>query len=164
MRYTRLLAGLFGLDMICKETIEKQKAETFPRELRGSRGRIRLYRNHNYGFCFGFLKERPDLVKAIPFAMTSAAGGILAWLLSHRQQSTRLERMGFTLVTAGGLSNLYDRLRRGYVIDYFSIEEKGLRKVVFNLGDLFLFAGSFLLLCSELFPGKEEKRFVHEPD
>lgn len=156
MRYAGLLAGLFGLDMICKETIEKQKAEDFPRDLKGSRGKIRLYRNHNYGFCFGFLKERPDLVKAIPFAMTSAAGGVLAWLLSHKTQSTRSERLGFTLVTAGGLSNLFDRIRRGYVVDYFSIEGKGLKKAVFNLGDFFLFAGSLLLMVSEFFRGEAE--------
>lgn len=161
MRYTGLVAGLFGLDLFCKEKIEAQKPETFPRELEGSGGKIRLYRNHNHGFCFGFLKERPELVKAVPLAMTSAAGGILTWLLTHPKKSTRTQKLGFTLVTAGGLSNLFDRLFRGYVIDYFSFEVKGLKKVVFNLGDLFLFAGSLALMLSELLsedaPGKEKR-------
>lgn len=154
MREIGLLAGCLGLDLLLKETMEQQEDAAFPRELAGSRGKIRLYKNHNAGFCFGFLKEKPALVKTVPLVMTSAAGGILAWLLSHRKQSHALERLGFTLITAGGLSNLIDRLRRGYVVDYFSIEVKGLRKAVYNLGDLFLGFGSLLLVVSELLRGE----------
>ena len=44
----------------------------------------------------------------------------------------------------------YDRLKRGYVVDYFSIRCKYLEKVVFNLGDFFIFAGSALIAASDL--------------
>ena len=40
---------------------------------------------------------------------------------------------------------------RGYVVDYFSIQWKKLKDVVFNLGDIFVFAGSLILLLRELF-------------
>ena len=50
-----------------------------------------------------------------------------------------------TLTLAGGVSNLYDRMKRGYVVDYFSFQWKALKTVVFNLGDLFIFAGAFLM-------------------
>lgn len=162
MHYVGLLAGLFGLDFLLKERIEAQSPEEFPRDLEGTGGKIRLYRNHNHGFCFGFLKEKTELVKQIPLAMTSAAAGILAWLLTNKK-STLSERLGFTLVTAGGLSNLCDRLRRGYVVDYFSFQVKWLEKVVFNLGDLFLFAGSLLLILSELLEGKSPKGAIRWP-
>ena len=39
-----------------------------------------------------------------------------------------LEKTALTLVLAGGASNLYDRLKRGYVVDYFSIQWKKLKK------------------------------------
>ena len=58
-----------------------------------------------------------------------------------------MEKLAFTLVLAGGASNLFDRMTRGYVVDYFSIQWKALKKVVFNLGDIFIFAGSVLLIC-----------------
>ena len=47
---------------------------------------------------------------------------------------------------AGGVSNLYDRMRRGHVVDYLCLRWKALKKVVFNLGDLFILAGSVLLI------------------
>lgn len=141
-------AMIFVIDLLLKESIEQQDQETFPRELEKSQGKILLYRNHNEGFPFGFLKEKPELVKNIPLIMTSALAGILLWLLPKKGQI--LEKTALTFAIGGGLSNLYDRLVRGYVVDYFSIQWKKLKKVVFNLGDLFIFLGAALLLISEL--------------
>ena len=131
-----MIAALFGIDYFCKENIEAQKPEDFPRDMEKSHGKIRLYRNHNDGFCFGVKKEKKELV-------------ILTWLLC-RDEGRKADRIGFALITAGGLSNLYDRLKRGYVVDYFSIRCKYLEKVVFNLGDFFIFAGSALIAASDL--------------
>lgn len=148
MEFLGLIAGLFGLDIFLKGRIEAQDPGKFPRDMEGTGGRIRLYRNHNAGFCFGLLKKRPDLVRQIPLIFTSAAAGVLAWLLTRK--SRLIDRLGFTLVTAGALSNLFDRLKRGYVVDYFSFQVKWLEKVVFNLGDLCIFAGTALLTVSDL--------------
>ena len=94
-------------------------------------------------------KEKKELVRMVPVVFTSAAAGILTWLLC-RDEGRKADRIGFALITAGGLSNLYDRLKRGYVVDYFSIRCKYLEKVVFNLGDFFIFAGSALIAASDL--------------
>jgi len=52
------------------------------------------------------------------------------------------------LVLGGALSNLYDRFVRNYVVDYFTIEAGKLKKVIFNLGDIFVFIGSALFLLA----------------
>ena len=155
MRYLYLIAGLFGLDYMIKEEIEAQEPETFPRDLERSGGKIRLYRNHNQGFCFGIQKEHPELVRQVPVIFTSASAGILVWLLTRRKPK-KTECIGFSLITAGALSNLLDRLKRGYVVDYFSIRVKYLEKIVWNLGDFFILAGSALLGVSELASGLRE--------
>ena len=69
-----------------------------------------------------------------------------------------MEKIALTFAIGGALSNLYDRMVRGYVIDYFSIQWKKLTKVVFNLGDLFIFAGAVLLLISELIQSIKEMK------
>ena len=49
------------------------------------------------------------------------------------------QKIGLSMVLGGAISNLYDRLVKGYVVDYFSIEIKRLKKVIFNLGVIFVF-------------------------
>ncbi len=60
------------------------------------------------------------------------------------------QKIGLSMVLGGAISNLYDRLVKGYVVDYFSIEFKRLKNVIFNLGDIFVFLGSLVFLAAEL--------------
>ena len=48
-----MIAALFGIDYFCKENIEAQKPEEFPRDKEKSNGMLRLYRNHTDGYRIG---------------------------------------------------------------------------------------------------------------
>ena len=63
----------------------------------------------------------------------------------------RRSPFGAGLVLGGGLSNLWERLRYGKVLDYlrFPAAPGKLKKYVYNLADLALFLGALLLA---LFP------------
>lgn len=148
MAYLFLTAVTALVDLGIKEVIEKTDGEKFPMELEGTKGIVMLHKNHNDGLPFGFLRERTKLVRQIPFVMASATAGIFAWLYPRKGYVP--EKLGLALVLGGGLSNLTDRMRRGYVVDYFSIQWKALKKVVFNLGDIFIFLGTFFIVVSEL--------------
>jgi len=79
------LIGILALiDLCLKELIEEQADEEFPRALKGTGERIVLHKSYNRGFPFGFLKEKPELVKMIPVAAASAVFGALAYLLVQR--------------------------------------------------------------------------------
>lgn len=147
LRFLTLGTTLTMVDIAVKNEIEKQDDAEFPREMEGSKGWIKLYKNHNAGFSFGVLKGS-RAVELIPLCITSGIAGAWAYLMSVRGHVT--EKLALTLVLAGGVSNLFDRLTRGYVVDYFSIQWKKLKKVVFNLGDIFIFAGSFLLVALQI--------------
>ena len=139
---------LVFLDQAFKARIEKEEKETFPRELSGSKGRIKLYKNHNEGFSFGFLKGT-RAVQLVPLCVTSAFAGAWTYLMGTRGRI--LEKLALTFTLAGGISNLYDRMKRGYVVDYigFQTSDEKLTKITYNLGDFFLAAGSILILLSE---------------
>ncbi len=51
---------------------------------------------------------------------------------------------GFALIAGGALSNLADRLRFGFIIDYFYL--KWPLNTVFNIADIAILAGSILLI------------------
>ena len=90
-------AALFGLDQCLKQLVEGQSPERFPRSMDHTGGRIKLYRNHNRGFCFEVLKHRPSLVRQLPLCLTSMAGGILCFLSA--QKGYRAEKAGYALLT-----------------------------------------------------------------
>lgn len=148
MFYAALIIGLAGLDLAMKYLIEKQAPEKFPRPLKHTKGRIWLYRNHNSGFPFGFLKEYGQAVRTIPLVIISGLGGILCYLIPQKGRKT--EKIGISLILGGALSNLYDRYARRYVVDYISVRAGVLKRVVLNLGDLFVFAGTLLLALLSL--------------
>ncbi len=130
-------------DLAFKNHIDSQNDEEFPKELEGSKGKIMLYKNHNDGFSFGVLRGS-RLVELVPICLTSGIAGVWTYLMSVRGRWA--EKIAITLVLAGGASNLIDRLTKGYVVDYICVQWKALKKVVFNLADVFIMIGCGLLV------------------
>ena len=88
------------LDQAFKARIEKEEKGTFPRELAISKGKIKLYQNHNEGFSFGILKGS-RAVQLVPLCVTSAFAGAWAYLMGTPGRI--LEKLALTLTLAGGL-------------------------------------------------------------
>ena len=55
---------------------------------------------------------------------------------------------GFVKLPTGNIP-LYDRFKRGYVVDYFSF--KFLRKVIFNISDICIIIGAVILMILGVF-------------
>jgi len=155
MVFIGIIALLAALDLLIKSAIEDQEEVSFPKELEGSGGKILLHKNHNAGFSFGYFKDHPSMVKMIPLAVASFIGGMLASLL--QKKGNILEKLALSVALGGAVSNLYDRLIRHYVVDYFSIQYGKLKKVVFNLGDLFIFLGAGIILIVEIIKAFKER-------
>ena len=143
MLYTGIIAALSSLDLGIKWLIEQEKPEEFPKPLPHAKGKILLYRNHNAGFPFGFLEQHAELVRMLPLTVISGLAGFLTAILP--QKGKTVQKFGIAVILGGAVSNLYDRMIRHYVVDYFSIQCGKLKKVVFNLGDIFVFLGSGIL-------------------
>ena len=77
--------------------------------------------------------------------------GILLWLLCRRSTSVQV-LIAWSLIVAGSISNLIDRLQRGgRVLDYLLIDLAGRRTDIFNLADAAIMVGVVLLLSGLLF-------------
>lgn len=147
MAWIGLIGVLALIDLCLKELIEEQADEEFPRELKGTGGKIILHKSYNQGFPFGFLKEKPELVRMIPVAAASSVFGALAYLMGRRGHFA--EKLAFSFTLGGAVSNIVDRYKRNYVVDYFSFNIRGLKKIIFNLGDLFILAGMIITMLAE---------------
>lgn len=131
-------------DGAVKRCAEKKLSDGKTRQLLG--GHIRLQLLHNPGVALGALGKNPKLVLVINSALLGAAVGEFAHML--KGEGGAVAKTGLALLIGGGASNLIDRLQRGYVTDYFSINAgkrfQRLQRIVFNCSDFCVFAG---ILC-----------------
>ncbi len=149
-----------AVDLGLKWWIEQQDPKDFPRPMKGTKGKVMLYRHHNPGFPFGFLQEHGQVVRTVPLMVTSALAG--AYTALEQKKGRKVEKAALALLIGGSASNLYDRYVRRYVVDYFSFQAGPLKKVIFNIGDLCVFLGAAMLLIRSLVPknGGNSKEIV----
>lgn len=114
---------------------------------------LRLTHLENHGFFMSLGQQHPRLVRWMPWAVWLLAAVCLLPQLSKRAFAAQL---GISLVLSGGVSNQYDRLRRGSVTDYLQFPHRRVKKraLVWNLADFMLLGGAALTalgLLRELF-------------
>ena len=74
---------------------------------------------------------------------------LLVFVLMGKFRRFKLFNISATLIVAGGIGNLIDRLVQGYVVDF--IKTTFMSFPVFNVADCFVVVGSVLLLIFFLF-------------
>ena len=139
MVYIILAAFIFGLDIFMKNRIEAKKEDEFPVELDNG---ICLEKHHNSGFLMNKLDDRPDLVRLVS-ALTMIP--LIFWSIwLFIKKAGGLGKTGAAFLVGGAASNVYDRLFRGYVVDYLRLPIKKIRHIIFNIADFFIFLGTVL--------------------
>ena len=133
------------MDYFCKNTAEEFLNTKERKEWKKTGFFLQLI--HNKGFAFNWLEQHPERVTLIQGILMAVIGGYSIFVF-FLQKSQKLSCLGLSMILGGGASNLFDRIRRGYVVDYLGLP--GIKKVVFNLSDLFIFLGSFLILVGSL--------------
>lgn len=105
---------------------------------------------HNRGAAFGILKNQVPL-----FILTAAIAVVLIYLNLKRNKKNGLSLYNFSLslILAGTLGNLADRLTLGYVIDFIDLRIWP----VFNLADTAITIGAILLGYTILFGQSQPK-------
>ena len=112
------------------------------------RGKVQIEKYHNKGAALNALEKRPELMKKLHAGAWFSAAGYLTCLNKHRDHAGM--KAGTGLLLAGGLNNLLDRYRRGYVVDYIRLKtsDKRLNKLVFNLSDIYVLVGAVILFIT----------------
>lgn len=122
-------------------------------------GIVSLVRVQNDGAAFSFLSGSGARVWFI--ILTGVFALLVVIALATHFISGKFGRWCLVLVTAGGLSNMIDRIRYGFVIDMFKIEIFDF--AVFNVADIFITVFCIAFILYILFGG-EKKREVDEDE
>lgn len=146
MIYLFFLFLFIGGEFYLKNRAEKDLSGKENRLLLRGKVRLRLY--HNRGAFLNLLEKRRKALLALSCFLT--LGIACLFLLTLFQKGNGLLKLSLTLLLGGAFSNTYDRLKRKYVVDYFSFTTPftALNKIVFNLSDFAILVGSLLLVLS----------------
>lgn len=116
------------------------------------KGVFRLRYLENRGAAFGMLQGQ----KMILVITTVIVFLLLCWLFFHLPLETHFSPLRWLIIfiLAGAAGNFIDRMRLGYVIDFFYFEL--IDFPIFNVADIYVTCSVFLLILLFLFYYKEE--------
>ncbi len=163
--YLVLIGGVIFLDRLTKYLTKDLLALGESRLVIGEI--FSLTRVHNPGGIFGLFPQHGNLF--LVFSFVVLIGVMILFLGAARKESwptflpvplgmRKSYRIGLSLVLGGGIGNFIDRIRWGYVLDFFNFYFWP----VFNVADMSVTIGAglliLLLLRSALVPHNKEER------
>lgn len=153
MIFIAILAGIILVEWKIKSHMEHSMKEGVVREVAGDT--LLLRKCHNKGVAVGTFKNHPEAVKWGTAGLIFCLLADFLWNL--KKGGHVLISAGYALALGGGLSNLIDRFRQGFVTDYFSfnVKCKKLSRLVFNLADVCVLLGGILVVLGKALSQKE---------
>ena len=146
--FSALALALLGLDQWFKAFVTARLALGESMDLLP--GVVELKLVHNYGAAWSSFSGQRWLLVAVTGAIVLA----VAVLLGRRMVRHPLGEAACFLILSGGLGNIVDRVRLGYVVDMFHLEFWPTYPV-FNVADICIVCGAVL--------GAAYYLWLHEP-
>lgn len=103
----------------------------------------------NYGAAFSSFEGSKYLLILVAFIVL----GFLIYTLLD-DSTAKLEKIFISIMMAGIIGNLVDRIFYGYVIDMFEFNIGSFAAPIFNVADIFIVVGTFCWLISMNMGGK----------
>lgn len=143
MGYLCIVALIFAGELGIKNYVEKKRNAGEEKEI--CKGRILLRKYHNKGACMNLGEKKSNVVAGLSLILTTALA--LVFLFTLTRHGNGWLKAGLSLLLGGAFSNTYDRLKRKYVVDYFSFGVKWapLRAIVFNISDFCILIGALII-------------------
>lgn len=144
MVYAGIVAVLFAGDFFLKKQVDKKIEKEEKKEI--CNGKIVVRKYYNKGGALNFMEKSPKVLRTVCGGIILVLG--VLWYLLLRNKKNPGILLGISMILGGGASNLYDRITKGHVVDYFSFRSpwERLNRVVFNISDMFIFLGSILMV------------------
>ena len=147
MYYLILAAVLIAADQLLKYMVVS---------FIGTEGQIQIFGEflsltyiRNDGIALGMFSGMQSVVIVITSVIMLA---IAVYILREYKRRSKVELTLLTVIVSGGIGNLIDRIRLGYVVDYINF---GVWHYIFNFADICVVLGCIGLFIHVFFISKE---------
>jgi signal peptidase II len=127
---------------------------------------FRIIYAENEGAFLSLGSELPENVRFWVLAIIPIlALGYFGFTLFFNTEVGQWQRIAFAFIISGGGSNIIDRILEGKVVDFLNIGIGELRSGIFNIADMAIMAGLFLILPMAFksnSPKEKEKHPINE--
>jgi len=106
---------------------------------------------HNYGAAFSFLADHSGWQRWFFTAIAIAVSAVLIIWLRRNPRDLWRQNLAFSLILAGAIGNVIDRLWHGYVIDFVDVYVNNWHWPAFNIADMAITFGAILMLLEAFF-------------
>ena len=94
--------------------------------------------------------------KTVLLILTFILTGIIMWMLWKEKNSHNLIRYGLTLILAGAIGNMIDRMLYGKVVDFLDIMVGSFNWYIFNVADSAVTSGMILFILHTIIVGEKK--------
>lgn len=142
MIFIGIVITIVAVESVIKQVTEQNGTKGERKPILG--GRLYLTKYHNYGAFLNLGEKRPEFVKGISLGLCLAC--TMIYVLTLGTKGKTLLKTGLSLLLGGAFSNTYDRMIKGYVVDYFgfNVKNEKLKNIVFNLSDFCIMIGAVI--------------------
>ena len=116
----------------------------------------------NQGAFLGMGSDMHPTLKLILLLIlpTIVLGYVIYYIIKNKELD-RMSLIAFCCIVGGGIANVFDRITRGEVTDFFFINLGGVFKTgIFNIADVSVTTGMLILLFSGLFSKKKSTEVI----
>ncbi len=104
---------------------------------------------YNRGAAFSFLAQGSGWQRWFLSGIAAVAIVFILWLMKTSAQQSRRLMLALTLILAGAIGNLIDRLAYGHVVDFVLIYWHPWYYPAFNIADAAITVGAILVIWDE---------------
>lgn len=112
---------------------------------------------HNTGAAFSFLDDAGGWQRYFFSTVATVVSGVLIVWLFVMPRSQRLLAIALTLILAGAVGNLWDRVTLGYVVDFISVHYAQHYFPAFNIADSAITVGAACMILDSFLHREPEE-------
>ena len=102
---------------------------------------------YNSGIAFGIFDNGSVFTSYILLILTLLISLYLIWMIINESEVNK--KIALSIITAGALGNILDRINDGQVTDFLHLEILNFSFFIFNLADAFITIGAILIIYFE---------------